>query len=235
MLISSVYCIIREIKPTAKIKKMLNQTITTVTYSIVFNDFGISFFGQLLYLVITVLKNIGTIVLLGGVNIILSIEIRKFYNRKKHLLKLNSHSSTGTAVQAGEISHSQTNYSKMTLLMFLMYVTGNIMNAVIGVCFIYFSTYDFFSYALAFGDLPQFVSYGVNIFIYYNFNSRYKKIFLQYMRQVSCNLQKIIKGCQVTNWLRFKNLTKYFYKRFLFIKILKDFFLSFFVVISNCF
>ena len=190
MLVSSIYSTIREIKPTVASKTKLNQTITTVTYAIIFNEFGSSLDGQLLYLIITVLRNIGTIFLLGVLNILLTIEIQKFYNRKMHLLKSNLPTTMATDLEEDkklkkqEISNSHANYAKMTLFLFIIYVTGNIMNAVIGVCFIYYSTHGFFSYALAFGDFPQFLSYGVNIFIYYNFNSRYKKIFLQYMSRI---------------------------------------------------
>ena len=193
-LVSSVYSIIRGIK----------QTSTLNVYMVVFNQFGNSVQGKLLYTIVTVLKNIGTILILVLVNCLLTIEIKKFYDKKKMLLNLGPAKSsiqnsqtTFTYVDGRkkekektktsenkEITHSQKNFAKMTIYMFVIYLTGNITNAVLGICFIYYSTSSFFSYLLAFGNFPQFLSYGLNIFIYYNFNGRFKKLFLCLMRRM---------------------------------------------------
>ena len=193
-LVSSVYSVIRAVK----------QTSSLSVYVVVFNQFGNSVQGKLLYTIVTVLKNIGPILILFVVNCMLTIEIKKFYDKKKMLLNLGAAKSSVQNSQTTftyidgrkqekeksqkselkDITHSQKNFAKMTIYMFVIYLTGNITNAVLGICFIYYSTSSFFSYLLAFGNLPQFLSYGVNIFIYYNFNGRFKKLLLSLLRRM---------------------------------------------------
>jgi len=70
--------------------------------------------------------------------------------------------------------------------MFVLYIIGNLTNAVIGVCFIFYSQYTFFNMLLTFGDVPQFLCRGLNIFVYYKYNVRFREIFNSYRKKLTC-------------------------------------------------
>jgi hypothetical protein len=87
-LTGSVYVVVRDIKETDI--PVANSTATT--YSIVFNDFGNGQIGHALYLVVTVLKSIGLIIIMVVVNSFLLLEMNRYYQRK---LKLTRKVRTG--------------------------------------------------------------------------------------------------------------------------------------------
>lgn len=88
-LTASVYSVPRSIKEveTEYYDPKLNTTYIEKTFAIYFNDFGTSLDGRILYVVVTVIKNIGTIILLVIVNAYLYVELRKYYRKKSKLLK----------------------------------------------------------------------------------------------------------------------------------------------------
>ena len=66
---------------------VLNQTVSTSSFSIIFNEFGSSVEGKALYVVVTVIKNIGLIIIMIVVNSFLVVEMNKYYQKKAKLVK----------------------------------------------------------------------------------------------------------------------------------------------------
>ena len=166
----------RTIKRYQSHSLQLNVTITA--FKIDYNSFGTSFQGKFLYGSILIFKNIITLVILAAVNIKISIQLKQFYEQKSRFFKSKSNPLIPMCLKRAQ---SQHNITKMILFMFLVYLTCNITNAAVGFCFLFYSDKYFFDYLIAFADLPQFLGYGINIFIYYNFNLRYKKVFHSYL------------------------------------------------------
>ena len=182
--ISSVYIIIRTIKQDTHYKTTMNSTIISYTYSIVLNEFGTSFQGILIYIIVTALKNCLTIIVMIIVNTLLFVEIKKFYSRKNALLKSKIMQNVWKKIKNEESYNSQNKFRKMTLAMSVIYLACNITNAVILLSVIFYYNKIFVKYVVAFADFPQFLSYGLNIFLYYNYNSRYKKIIIDYLKRM---------------------------------------------------
>lgn len=220
VLTAAVYASVRSIRKTVieVYDPELNKTIATDSYSIYFNSFGTSDNGRILYVVVTVIKNIGTIIVMVVVNGFLMIEMNKYLKRKSKLLKKTKKSDTRastadltvSSTATGSTTDNNTNtankeldkkkkkedeenamnkFVKMVLCLFAVYLIGNLSNAVIGVCFIYYSKYVFFKMLLTFGDVPQFLCRGLNIFIYYRFNSRFKEVYDNYWNRIKRFIQ----------------------------------------------
>ncbi len=85
-----VYCVVRGIREveTSTFYPALNATKNVTSYVIFFNSFGVSLEGQALYVVVTVVKNIGTIIVMVIVNLMLVVEMRKYWNRKVNMTKV---------------------------------------------------------------------------------------------------------------------------------------------------
>lgn len=90
-LTATVYCLPRSIKEieTEYYNPEKNVTYTEKAFIIYFNSFGTSLDGRVLYVVVTVIKNIGTILIMIIVNTFLVIEMGKYYKKKSNLLKKN--------------------------------------------------------------------------------------------------------------------------------------------------
>ena len=176
----------RTIKRDQSHSLQFNVTNTQCTYEIDYSSFGASFQGKFLYGSILIFKNIITLVVLAAVNVKISIQLRQFYAQKSRFFRTKSNPliEKQSVTMSLKRTQSQYNISKMTLCMFLVYLTCNLTNAVVGFCFLFYSDRHFFAYLIAFADLPQFLGYGVNIFIYYNFNLRYKKVFHSYLTRM---------------------------------------------------
>lgn len=89
VLTGAIYAGVRAINETVTpvYDPTLNTTVIVSKYSIVFNDFGTSLEGKALYVVVTVIKNIGTIIVMVIVNSFLINEMKKYYQRKQRLTK----------------------------------------------------------------------------------------------------------------------------------------------------
>ena len=70
--------------------------------------------------------------------------------------------------------------------MFVIFIVGNLTNGVVDVGHVYYSDSDFYISLVAFADIPQFLCRGLNIFVYYKYNFRYKEIFDRYTNAIKC-------------------------------------------------
>lgn len=86
-LTGAIYAGVRTIKETVEpvYDPTLNKTVNVSKHSTVFSDFGTSLEGKALYVVVTVIKNIGTIIVMVIVNSFLIAEMKKYYQRKQRL------------------------------------------------------------------------------------------------------------------------------------------------------
>lgn len=84
-----VYCSVRSIREVTDLVYYpdLNETRSVSKHIIYFNSWGTSLSGRLLYVIVTVIKNIGTIAVLIVINSMLIIEMKNYYNRKSKLLQ----------------------------------------------------------------------------------------------------------------------------------------------------
>ncbi len=96
-----VYCAVRGIRQVESLTfyPEFNVTRNVTSYVIFFNSFGVSLEGQILYVVVTVVKNIGTLIVMIIVNVMLIFEMKNFWNRK---LKITNISKAGVSNQTME-------------------------------------------------------------------------------------------------------------------------------------
>ena len=174
---ATIYGFVRTIKQN----QLANGSSSMPTYSIVYNEFGASFAGQFLYITMIIFKNVILLISLTIINCVLAYEMKKFYDHKKKISSMPSAAEQDNNPN----KNAKANFYKMIILMFIVYLTGSIPNTLASFCFMYYSTKPFTSYVVAFGNFFQFLSYGINIFAYYNFNSRYKKICISYLKKLT--------------------------------------------------
>ena len=92
VLTGTVYAAVRSIRETVSVvhDPVLNKTVNSSTYSIYFNDFGTSAEGRAIYVVVTVIKNIGLIIVMVVVNLLLVYEMKKYLLRKSKLVAVKA-------------------------------------------------------------------------------------------------------------------------------------------------
>jgi hypothetical protein len=187
---ASIYVFSRSIKLDENFK--LN--VIRHEYKIDFNELGNSQAFQIIYPIVSFFKNFVSLFFLIAINILLVIEIKKFYEKKKKLLnyeiKFTSENVLITTNNNKNVTllvknssgmkdrrPSVQKYTKMTMSIFFCYLIGNLAGFIINIFLMYFKTLNFTPNLVAVLNVPQFFTKGLNLFIYYFFNKKYKKIF----------------------------------------------------------
>ena len=156
-------------------------------YTIDYNEFGNFFLGIIIFVLLGVVKNIVLIIILFIINLILAGEVKKFYERKKQFFKpfISSQTSsiatgsTNSPQQAVEQSVQRAKFAKMTVILFVLYFISNIPYAVLSVCRRFYPDQDIAAYLTMISCTVVYIPAALNMFIHYQFNSKYKKIFLK--------------------------------------------------------
>ena len=167
-----------------------------LTYQYGLNQFGQSPAGASLYVVFIILKSIVVILVLLAINLVLGVEVKRFYDRKKCLLPnaaKASHEPDSTSQHTPPHKESRPNrqaslshkakFARMTVIMFGLYFIGNIGYAVVGMLKAFFNQELFAEFLLVVSVTLIYFPATFNMIIYYKFNSRFRAIFHKKFRK----------------------------------------------------
>ena len=122
--------------------------------------------GKVLYLILFVYKNVALVIISFILYLITSFECIKFYNKKKALAK------------SGRKSEQKAQFIQMTIIMFGLFLLGNVSISLVGVCSQFNQTCIFVNYLRVINHMMIHLTTTFNIFIFYKTNTRYRQVFL---------------------------------------------------------
>jgi len=168
-------------------RQIVQSTNVTYSYVLSASQFGLTKASVAFVIIGSVIRGPIILSMLITLNILSIYEFRKVLRRKESLFRKTNKQSYFISQTSKRVSFkSETNLSKLVITLCILYIVCNFPNVTSFILrSLGLNTYLFFSYFVTFSNAVLFVYHGLNFFVYYKFNKKFKNFFVRHKKNSS--------------------------------------------------